>query len=122
MTLDSFFARELFPFHKHKVIWLYEVPFRITQSAARQEEDFKIQDGSLHEQATKIPRLFAKNHYCMLALRKKIFVYAVISICIITITMSLFIRADSIITIYDQRNVPPGPCRNAISQKGDESA
>ena len=30
---------------------------------------------------------------------------------------SLFIRADSIMTIYDQRNVPP-----QCYQKGDESA
>ena len=39
-----------------------------------------------HSQATQIPRLIAKNHYCsvQLALRKKIFVYAMISICIIT--------------------------------------
>ena len=52
----------------------------------------------------------------MLALRKKIFVCAVISICIIT--TPCVIRADSIITIYDQRNVPP--VRNAIRRETNQ--
>ena len=57
----------------------------------------------------------------MLALRKKIFVYTVISICIITTQWRhyiLFIRAVSIITIYDQRNVTP--VRNAIRRETNQ--
>ena len=54
------------------------------QSAARQEGVFQDSRWQPPLASNNNSAMFCENHYCMLALRKKIFVYAVISICIIT--------------------------------------
>ena len=82
MTLDSFSPR-IIPLSETQSDMAVGITI-ITSTVTRQEDVFRDPRWQRPFASNTNSATDCKNHYCLLALGKKIFVYAGISICIIT--------------------------------------